>query len=199
MLQMSSSIGKIMKKAILSAVALVAAAITPAHAATKLVLTGEWADVKADHDACARQAALAWCAARAASGKPVTADDLVALEAAINPHMRSKQVTKNHWASYADVVIAGKVFEGNCDNYVFTLLDYMERQGYAMKTVRRALVSNAGTKDLDHMVALVPIKGEWWVFADTTVAAPYRLMDAKWRMLYSSAIDSIQWDITTIQ
>jgi hypothetical protein len=72
------------------------------------------------------------------------------------------------WRSYADQVIRGVSWAGDCDDLSSTVLDLLGRRGVPLKDRYRVLVSMAKNGKVDHMIGLaIDNHGKFWVVGDT--------------------------------
>ena len=75
---------------------------------------------------------------------------------------------KDRWLSYADHVLAGLPWQGDCDDLSATVLDLITRQGHPPKDCDYLMVDSTGGTKIDHMVGLVlSPEGEQYVIGDT--------------------------------
>lgn len=84
-------------------------------------------------------------------------------------------VANNLWRSFADDVLAGKAWQGDCSDLVATFNDLASRQGVALDRLYRVIVVSGvdGAKP-DHQIAAVEDDdGAMWVAADTFFPWPY--------------------------
>jgi len=156
--------------------------------------------VSAEVNACANQPQLAWCAKRssAADAKPITESVLLdySKKTMRGFMLRNSTATGKDdifQSFYADAS-AGKFWHGDCDNIVYTALEWLDADGYNMTDVYRVLVSTNGGEHFNHMVAVAVIDGQWMVFADSTrIGKVYPLDQAKWRPLYAAKNNTDKW------
>jgi hypothetical protein len=74
----------------------------------------------------------------------------------------------DNWRSHADAVLKDQPWSGDCDDLASTVLDLLGRQGVAADDRYRLLVSSAGAKTPDHMVACVcAANGAFLIVGDT--------------------------------
>lgn len=77
------------------------------------------------------------------------------------------------WRSHADEVLAGKEWQGDCDDLAHTALDLMARAGAPLTSLCRLTVY-ASSNAAGHMVgAALDDDGKWWIVGDTYAAEPY--------------------------
>lgn len=74
----------------------------------------------------------------------------------------------DNWRSHADEVLAGKSWNGDCDDLASTVLDLLGRQHVPLEDRYRLLVTTKGAKTPDHMIACVRTdEGEFRIVGDT--------------------------------
>ena len=162
-------------------------------AAATFSMTPQWAQISSDDENCLVQKDLPWCGG-AIGSKPLTSSALLDAEQDVYKQMKFVDKRSAVWTSFHRQVAQGRRVEGDCDNFVFTVLGRLASQGYDVSGAMRLLVTNdpKATKP-NHMVALVKLDGNWVVFADTEAARPYEIGKAKWRPIYSAPINETKW------
>lgn len=72
------------------------------------------------------------------------------------------------WRSHKADVLAGRPWEGDCDDLCSTTLDLMTSDGLLLELTWRLFVSSAYDGQVDHMVGAVrDAEGGFWVVGDT--------------------------------
>src|SRR5689334_393010 len=100
------------------------------------------------------------------------ADAIRAVDARTRDRFTYLAETVDNWRSHADAVLEGVSWSGDCDDLASTTLDLLGRQGVAAVDRYRLVVSSAGTKKPDHMVACVRAKdGAFLIVGDTFESA----------------------------
>lgn len=75
---------------------------------------------------------------------------------------------RDTWRSHADDVLAGRPWQGDCDDLASTVLDLMFREGELLANLYRLRVSSQGTETVDHMIACTwDYRGTAWIVGDT--------------------------------
>lgn len=167
-----------------------------AIAAAALVLAGEPRYFGNDYRGCQAAPDLAWCAGRAEDGKAINteviADYAQRVEKTLEyrPNVGGGQET---WRSFYADASQGKRWKGDCDNFVYTALDWLDHDGYDIRQTYRLAVSTDGDEFVDHLVAVARIDGIDYVFADGTRRGVYPLAKAKWRAILAAPATSKEW------
>lgn len=75
---------------------------------------------------------------------------------------------KDSWRSWADHVLAGLPWSGDCDDLTATVLDLITREGHPPQDCSYLMVDSTGGVKIDHMVGLIlSPEGEQYVVGDT--------------------------------
>lgn len=75
---------------------------------------------------------------------------------------------KDAWLSYADRVLEGLPWAGDCDDLTATILDMVTREGHPPGDCYYLMVDSTGGTKIDHMVGLIlSPEGEQYVVGDT--------------------------------
>jgi hypothetical protein len=139
--------------------ALTACAGQPVSEQERPLAAGYWPEAD---EQCRRQPALDWC--RSLPSKELKQTDLQA---------RTKFQFRpdgpiDTWRSYADQVIRGISWAGDCDDLSSTVLDLLGRRGVPLEDRYRVLVSMAKNGKVDHMIGMVvDSHGKFWIVGDT--------------------------------
>lgn len=101
---------------------------------------------------------------------------------------------RDTWRSHADDVLAGRVWEDDCDGLASTVLDLLARAGVALPALYRLVVDSSGCGRADHMIACAwDAAGACWIIGDTFGEA-YPAKDCRHRPLqYQRMDDAITW------
>lgn len=107
----------------------------------------------------------------------MNADQIMALDAQARQGWTylADPVNDDNWRSHADDVLAGRPWQGDCDDLASTVLDLAGRQGVPLASrYRLEVVSPGGVPPCDHMIAaMVDDAGQFYTVGDTFgVAAP---------------------------
>ncbi len=84
----------------------------------------------------------------------------------------------NPWRSFADDVLAGRAWRGQCADLASTVLDLCDRAGAGLSGQFRLVVIAQGTSTPDHMIAAqVDDASGVWIVGDTFGSEPYPAED----------------------
>lgn len=164
-------------------------------AAAVLATTGEPFRLANDVRGCDAGSTVSWCEKRAAIGKPLTPiilDEYVN-KARENMVFTPSETNRETWRSFYDDARRGRTWRGDCDNLVWTVLEWLERDGYDIRETWRLAVNVKGGAGPDHLVAVARIDGVDYVFADGTRYGAYPLAKARWTALFAAKSDTVYW------
>lgn len=75
---------------------------------------------------------------------------------------------RDQWRSFADAVLAGQEWTGDCDDLTCTTLDLLHRAGADREGMTRIMVSTTGGNTVDHMIgAIQDDQRVTWIVGDT--------------------------------
>lgn len=100
---------------------------------------------------------------------------------------------RDQWRSFADSVLTGSPWTGDCDDLTFTTLDLLHRAGHDPAAFLRLMVSTTGTDRVDHMIgAAEDADGQTWIVGDTFGRA-YKWPDLRHKVLLVSPGTDRAW------
>lgn len=100
----------------------------------------------------------------------VKPSDILRIDVEVWKHFRylADPAGLDTWRSYADDVLRGASFLGDCDDLASTCLDLATREGAPLEKLYRLEVGAAGSKTVNHMLAAAEADdGAIYTFGDT--------------------------------
>lgn len=164
-------------------------------AAASLATSGAAFHFGNDFRGCQADNSVAWCAERSTPGKPLTSiilDEYVN-KARENMVFKPSPTAQDVSRSFYEDARNGRTWRGDCDNLVWTVLDWLEHDGYDIRETWRVAVNTNGKPGANHLVAIARIDGKDYVFADGTKQGVYPLAKARWAAMHAAKSDSYKW------
>lgn len=168
-----------------------------------LVLQASLGGMPQDWNQCQRQPDLAWCVQECAlddwadwCSPLLSLDVALEIDGKARAALRLRADRKDVWRSYADKVLKGDRFAGDCDDLVSTVLDLWTRAGAPAHQIGRIVLDNPFPEeggDPQHMVATIEIDGVVYIAADTY--GPMQTLEASgYEAIWTNrASDGLKW------
>lgn len=144
---------------------------------------------------CQAQPGLPWCLntrAAPAYAAPKASSELLSLSAHVEATFRYRLDRIDTWRSYATRALDMRIWHGDCDDLVSTVIDVFDRYGVPRERMWRVQVARDGSEKVDHMIAVVEDSTDrFWIVGDADgIDRP--LSTLTWRPLWLSAVDGSQ-------
>lgn len=99
----------------------------------------------------------------------------------------------DNWRSYADDVLAGRPWAGDCDDLTSTVVDLLNRAGVPKSGLYRVLVNASGARFIDHMIGCVwDDDGRAWIVGDALAGEPYPAEQCRYPVCRYETLDALK-------